>query len=54
MTHYINDSATPAWQLMSASLKRDDGHTFEMRDGLWTIDGMATLSSYRSAAELTA
>lgn len=54
MNHYIADSATPDWLLMSCQLKRDDGHTYEYRDGLHTVDGVVSILSYASARELMA
>lgn len=52
MNHFINDSATPEWLVMSASLLTDDGHTLEFRDGRVIVDGVASVDSYRSAREL--
>ena len=51
MNHYTNDSATPEWLLMSADLVRDDGVTYEYRNGLHTIDGVVTVDSWASARE---
>lgn len=52
MNHYTNGSTTPDWLLMSCQLKRDDGHTYEYRDGLHTVDGVVTVDSWSSAREL--
>lgn len=54
MNHYFNDSSTPEWLLMSANLVRDDGITYEYRNGLHTVDGVVTVTSGASALELIA
>lgn len=54
MNHYEHDSATPEWLVMSADLVRDDGVTYEYRDGLHTVDGIVSVASGASARELIA
>lgn len=54
MNHFQNDSATPEWLVMSADLVRDDGVTYEYRDGLYTVDGVVSVTSGASARELIA
>jgi hypothetical protein len=54
MNHYLNDSSTNEWRLMCASLSRDDGHSFQLVNGRWVIDGVASVDTYRSAADLAA
>lgn len=55
MNHFVNDSATPEWLLMSANLVRDiDGVTYEYRNGLHTVDGVVSVTTGASARELIA
>lgn len=54
MNHYLNDSSTDEWRLMSADLRRDDGVTYEYRNGLHTVDGVVSVTSGASALELIA
>lgn len=52
MDHYNERGATSEWLLMSADLRADGGHSIEFRDGRVIVDGMASVSTWRSAREL--
>ena len=47
-------SVTAAWLKADIAMSQDGGHSYEYRDGLHTIDGVASFTSYRSARELMA
>lgn len=53
MQHYVNDSATPEWLLLSAELEHEaSGASIEYRGGRWIVHGMVQVDSFQMAAEL--
>jgi hypothetical protein len=53
VNHYLNDSATPEWILLSAELEHEaSGATLELRNGRWIVDGVVQVDSVTSAVEL--
>lgn len=52
--HYVNESATGEYLLLSAQLEHDGGCSLELRDGRWVVEGVAQIDTFARATELLA
>lgn len=53
ISHYVNDSATAEWLLLSAELEHcPTGVSLERRNGQWIVDGVVVVNSIQNATEL--
>lgn len=52
--HYVHDLATAEFRIDYINLVRDDGVTYEYRNGLHTVDGVVSVTTGASALELIA